>query len=78
MFHSQTDHRLHDEEGVDLPGPVEARHEAVRLVGEMIKEAPAPFWGSRPWNVTVTDGSGLILWEVFVDGVASPATANLG
>lgn len=78
MFHTQTTTRHTDNEGVELPGAIQARHEAIRLCGEMMKDAPVEFWGSRPWNVTVTDQTGVILWQLFVDGVSSPASAGLG
>lgn len=43
-----------------------------------MKDAAISFWGSRPWSVSVTDPQGLVLWEIFMDGVASPATEGLG
>lgn len=74
FFHTQTDIRLTDEEGFELDGPVEARREAITACGEMMRDAPEQFWGSRPWSVTVTDAGGLVLYEISMDGVAcSPA-----
>ena len=75
-FHSQTDTRFTDSEGIEFVAPSEARQEAIRLCGEMLKEAPDPFWGSRPWSLSVTDGTGLILWEIFIDGVSSAAAPD--
>jgi hypothetical protein len=73
FFHSQTATRVTDDVGVELEGPVEARREAIRTCGEMIRDAPEGFWGSRPWSVVVTNVAGLVLWEVFMDGIASVA-----
>lgn len=73
FFHTQSDTRLSDDVGVDLLGPLQARHEAIRSLGEMLEDFPQPFWGSRPWTVTVTDDTGLVLWEINVDGTASAA-----
>lgn len=76
-FHSQTDSRVSDTEGLELASPVDARREAIRTCGEMMRDGPEPFWGSRPWTVTVTDADGLILWEVFMDGVSSAAGGQI-
>lgn len=72
-FHAQTDSRTTDTDGLELANPVDARREAIRACGEMIRDCPEPFWGSRPWTVTVTDAAGLILWEISMDGVSSAA-----
>lgn len=76
LFHSQTDSRYSDSEGVEFATPHDARKEAIRLCGEMLKDSPEPFWGSRPWSVTVTNDAGLILWEIFIDGVSSAAVSE--
>jgi len=73
FFHTQTDTRTTDEHGTEFDGPVQARREAIRTCGEMMREAPEGFWGSRPWTVTVSDAVGLVLWEIFMDGTSSPA-----
>jgi hypothetical protein len=73
FFHIQTDSRMTDETGIDLATPLEARAEAIRTCGEMVKDDPKNFWGSRPWSVVVTDAAGLILWELSMDGFASSA-----
>ena len=73
FFHTQTDTRFTDEEGTEIDGPVEARRQAIRTCGEMMRDAPEGFWGSRPWSVTVTDPAGLVLWDIHVDGSPSAA-----
>jgi hypothetical protein len=74
FFHSQTDTRFTDEEGVEFATPQEARAQAIVTCGEMMRDAPAAFWGSRPWSVTVTDHAGLIMWELSIGGQASAAS----
>jgi hypothetical protein len=71
-FHTQTDMRLTDPEGLELRGDTEARAEAIKACGEMVRDAPHSFWGSRPWTVTVTNGAGFVLYEVSMDGHATP------
>jgi hypothetical protein len=70
----QTGTRTTDEEGAEFASPIEARSEAIRTCGEMMKDAAEGFWGSRPWSVVVTDHAGLILWELTMDGYSAPAT----
>jgi hypothetical protein len=76
-FHTETDVRTTDDEGMEFPGFAEARREAIRTCGQMMQDAPEVFWGSRPWNVSVTDEDGLIMWEIYVDGQTSAASRSL-
>ena len=76
FFHTQTDTRFTDGEGIVLEGPSQARSQAIQTCGQMMTDAPEGFWGSRPWTVTVTDFAGVVLWEISMDGVACrPALA---
>ncbi|MET0239577.1 MAG: hypothetical protein ABW184_06730, partial [Sphingobium sp.] len=74
FFHMHTDTRSTDAEGTEFAHPLEARAQAIATCGQMMKEAPETFWGSRPWSVVVTNAAGLILWEISMDGFAAPAT----
>lgn len=76
FFHTQTGTRSTDADGLELRDHAHARSEAVKACGEMIRDAPESFWDSRPWSVTVTDSAGLVLYEIFVDGVAAPAASG--
>jgi hypothetical protein len=71
FFHSQTDKRFTDTDGAMLASPKEARAVAIETCGQMMQDCPEVFWVSRPWSVTVTDATGLILWEINIDGAAS-------
>jgi hypothetical protein len=73
FFHSETDSRSTDIEGMDFASPDLARAEAIKLCAQMMHEAPRSFWGSRPWSITITDDTGLILWNIDVDATSSPA-----
>lgn len=77
FFHTQTDARHTDIEGSDFPTYVEARKAAIKTCGQMMQDAPEVFWGSRPWSVTVTVESGLIMWEIHLDGQSTPASRGL-
>jgi hypothetical protein len=73
FFHTQTDSRFTDTEGVECINSAEARRAAIQTCGEMMRGWAETFWGTRPWSVVVTDASGLILWEIYMDGVSSAA-----
>ena len=73
FFHTQTGSRATDEIGLEFSSPREARAQAIIACGELAKDSPEGFWGSRPWSVIVTDAMGLILWELSMDGFASAA-----
>jgi hypothetical protein len=75
-FHTQTETRTTDDVGTELSSPFEARRQAIQTCGEMMRDCPDGFWGSRPWSVTVTDAHGLIMWEVFMDGISAPAAPD--
>jgi hypothetical protein len=72
-FHTETDVRTTDDEGIEFPGYEEARQEAIRTAGQMMRDTPHAFWSSRPWSVSVTDADGLIMWEIYLDGQTSAA-----
>lgn len=76
FFHTQTLSRDTDTDGIELDSPHEARRQAIETCGQMMKDAPEGFWGSRPWSVTVTDAAGLVLWSIEMDGSASAAAPN--
>lgn len=76
-FHTSTDARFTDDEGIECATPADARRLAVKTVGEMMQGSEDAFWGTRPWTVSVTDAMGLIMYEIAVDGFASPASGDL-
>ncbi|WP_443027167.1 DUF6894 family protein [Sphingomonas sp. LB3N6] len=76
-FHTETDVRTTDTEGHECGSYSHARREAIKTCGQMMQDAPEVFWGSRPWSVSVTDATGLILWEIYLDGQTSAAGRSL-
>lgn len=51
-----------DGEGLELEGLNAARLAAVRLSGELLKDAPDRFWAVGEWKCTVKDERGLVLF----------------
>lgn len=77
FFHTQTDARHTYTDGAEYGSYAEARKAAIQTCGQMMQDAPEIFWGSRPWSVTVTDETGLIMWEIHLDGQSTAASRGL-
>lgn len=52
---------IHD--GVDLASLDDARIEAARRIGELLKEHAGLLWIEQDWRMDVTDQTGLILFS---------------
>jgi hypothetical protein len=72
-FHTESESRVTDDVGVDLPSVEHARVEAARATADLLKDGAAVFWGTRPWMMTVTDAKGLIFLTLEVHGIDAPA-----
>jgi hypothetical protein len=47
-----------------LPGPEEARNQAVVACGEALKDLDGEFWESSIWTMTVKDWQGNVVCEL--------------
>ena len=65
-----------DVEGTEMASLADARLEAVRYIGEFIRDRPDVVWMGEEVRVEVTDSQQLVLFTVIVLGVDSPATAG--
>ena len=63
-------------EVVDLPKADDARLEASRRVGELLKEHAGKIWQDQDWRMDVTDDVGLILFVIQVSALRSAAMAR--
>ena len=66
-----------DSEGVGLPTISDARIEAVRFAGELLKDRPQLVWMGEEVRVEVTDENQLMLFTVIMAGVDAPAAKGL-
>ena len=66
-----------DDDGMDFPSIRDARIEAVRYAGEVIKDHPTLVWSGEDFRIEVTDENALLLFTVVVVGVDAPAAKNL-
>lgn len=62
---------------LSLPDLAQARLEAARLLGDVVKEEARRLLETRQLRVIVTDGCDLILFELIVAAVDSPGAAPL-
>ena len=72
-FQVRTDTHVLLAEAADLPGTTEARVEASRRVGELLRDHAAAIWADEEWRMDVTDHAGLILFVIQVSAMKSPA-----
>lgn len=64
FFHVVNGHLLIDRDGVDCATVHEARIEAVRAAGEMLKELGAQPWRVSHWYMFVTDEQNKTLFKL--------------
>jgi len=63
---------LPDREGVDLPDLRTAQTEAVRFSAQSLAELAETFWETEEWKLNVSDGEGLILFNIHITGMQAP------
>ena len=64
FFHSEDGRRISDEEGTELATLAAARIEAVRVLGDLLKEDPGHVLATGGLQLTVTDEAGLIYFAL--------------
>jgi hypothetical protein len=64
FFHVADGRDIPDLEGTVLPSPAEARSEAIRTAGEIIKSEGAEFWDGTEWQMTVKDEAGASMFTL--------------
>jgi hypothetical protein len=64
FFHTEDGRHIPDIEGTDLPTLAAARVEAVRVLGELLKENPDEVLSTGALRLTVTNDAGLIYFAL--------------
>ena len=62
-----------DQIDVDLPNFAAARAEAVRMMGEDLRDYPELFLIDEEWQIAVSDERGLVLFTVYGSAIRSSA-----
>jgi hypothetical protein len=65
-----------DVEGTEMASLGDARVEAARYIGEVIRDRPNIIWAGEEVRVEVTDERQLVLFTVIVLGVDAPAVSG--
>jgi hypothetical protein len=75
FFHTEDGQPIPDDEGTELGTLAEARVEAVRVLGDLLRETPDEVLATGALRLTVTDAAGLIYFAL--DLSATDAAAGL-
>lgn len=57
---------VEDDDGIELPNLGAAREQAVRLMGELLRDRPVALWAARRWRLTVKDADKRPLFKIAV------------
>ena len=66
-----------DQEGVELADVATAKCEAIKFAGRQVCDEAHTFWNNADWTMTVTDESGLTLFQLQIVGTESPAIRSV-
>jgi hypothetical protein len=74
FFHTADGQQVNDDEGTELATLAAARVEAVRVLGDILRENPEEVLATGQFRLTVTDATGLIYFAL--DLAATDAAAG--
>jgi hypothetical protein len=77
FFHSLDGGHLVDCHGSTLTGEGEARIEALRFAGEVLRYSPERVWHAGEWRVEVTDEQGVLLFTVITSAIEAPGLRQI-
>jgi hypothetical protein len=60
-FHTLHGEPSRDEQGEELADPVQAQRVAVRILGEILRDATADFWNAGEFSLVCADGAGEVV-----------------
>lgn len=60
---------------LDVDDLAAAKCAAIKLAGQTICDASDTFWDRAEWTMTVSDPSGLTLFQITIVGIEAPAIA---
>lgn len=76
FFHTTNGKRTTDAEGIDLPNASAAQTTAIKLAGELLKDAPDLLQETTDLKVDVTDSNDRVLFAVLVTVSNGAALSN--
>jgi hypothetical protein len=78
FFHVHDGQSSIDRDGTELASLQEAREEAVRLSGQMLRERAARFWEGEKWRLDVASPADVPLFTLIVAAFDAPGAAEGG
>jgi hypothetical protein len=76
-FHTNNALGNGDPEGTEFASIADAKCEAVRFAAQLLCDSAGDFWDTADFEMTVTDGKGLILFTMRFIGTEAPAIRTL-
>jgi hypothetical protein len=76
FFHIHDGQFLPDREGTELLNLREAKVQAVRLAGELLRDGNEAFWDGEEWQLEVTDEKGLVLFTLDFIATLAPSAPS--
>lgn len=76
FFHTADGSRARDTEGTVLDDQSSARAEAIRFLGDCMREAPNVLGQGRDFRVEVTDGTDMLLFTIIALAIDAPASGR--
>lgn len=73
FFHTEDGQSVLDGEGSEFASVTEAKIEAVRMMGEVLRDRAEHFWDDQALKMIVTNAEGLILFVLDLSAVEAPA-----
>jgi len=64
-----------DDEGIELADIASAEREAVGMAADLLKDRPETLAQRSDWTISVTDQSGLLLFQIIIVATEAPAAA---
>jgi hypothetical protein len=77
FFHTEDGRNVSDSEGTELNTLAEARVEAIRVLGDMLRENPDELLATGEFRLTVTDARGLIYFALDLSATDAAAGRSL-
>jgi hypothetical protein len=75
-FQIRTETHVLVAERVEMANVEDARLEASRRVGELLKVHAGQIWEDQDWQMQVADDAGLILFAIYISAIRSPAVSG--
>jgi hypothetical protein len=73
FFHTEDGDSYRDDDGLELPDITAAKIEAVRHMGELLRDRAVGFWDDHALKLVVTDQAGQVLFSLDLSAVEAPA-----